>query len=129
MVRAESEVIFNDERNAYVSCTTDGIDIFGLPEDAEYMEELHTGDGRLHGRPKDISGTGEGHRGDDHGNTDDVTDIHCHLPDDHILRRSLSAGIGLRSYPLVEGDSIILRHSRDHSTREGPASRQHVEHC
>ena len=94
MVQAQSEVIIDEERNAYVSCTTDAIDIFGLPVDAEYIEELHTGDGLLrmqdtrdgdgllqapntaigiggdrlhHGRPKDISGTGEGHRGDDHG--------------------------------------------------------------
>jgi len=35
VVRAQSEVIFDEERNAYVSCTTDGIDIFGLPENAE----------------------------------------------------------------------------------------------
>jgi hypothetical protein len=47
VVRAQSEVIFDEERNAYVSCTTDGIDIFGLAEDAEYIEELHTGDGLL----------------------------------------------------------------------------------
>jgi hypothetical protein len=42
VVQAQSEVIFDEEWNAYVSCTTDGIDIFGLPEDAEYIEELHT---------------------------------------------------------------------------------------
>ena len=86
---------------------TDGIAIFGLRDNAEYIEELHTrdgllraqiigtnGDGLLHGRPKDISGTGEGHRGGDHGHTDDITDVHCHLPDDHTLRRSLPAGTG-----------------------------------
>ena len=140
VVRAQSEVIFDEERNAYVSCTTDGIDIFGLPENAEYIEELHTGDGLLraqnigtdgdgllHARPKDISGTGEGHRGGDHGHTEDVTDVHCHLPDDH-THRSLPARTGSRSYPPDEGDTIILAHSRDHSTREPPASRQHIEH-
>ena len=47
VVRAQSEVIFDEERNASVSCTTDGIDIFGLPENAEYIEELHTADGHL----------------------------------------------------------------------------------
>jgi hypothetical protein len=146
VVRAQSEVIFDEERNAYVSCTTDGIDIFGLPENAEYIEELHTGDGLLrtqntaigtdgdglfrtqnttigtggdgllHGRPKDISGTGEGHRGGDHGHTDDVTDVHWHLPDDH-THRSLPARTGSRSYPPDEGYTIILAHSRDHSMR------------
>jgi len=154
VVRAQSEVIFDEERNAYASCTTDGIDIFGLAEDAEYIEELHTGDGLLrmqgtgngdgllraqntaigmggdgllHGRPKDISGTGEGHSGGDHGHTDDVTDVHWHLPDDH-THRSLPARTGLRSYPPDEGDTIILAHSRDHSTHEPLASRQHIEH-
>ena len=84
------------------------------------------GDGLLHGRPKDISGTGEGPRGD-HGHTNDVTDVHWDLPDDH-THRSLPARTGLRSYPPDEGDTIILAHSRDHRTREPPASRQHIEH-
>jgi len=110
VVQAQLEDIFDEMRNAYVICTTDGIDIVGLPEDAEYIQELHTGDGLLrvqdtsdgdglllaqstaigtggdgllHGRSKDISGTGEGYRGGDHGHTDDVTDVHCHLPHNH----------------------------------------------
>ena len=143
VVRAQSEVIFDEERNAFVSCTTDGIDIFGLPENVEYIKERHTTDGLLrekngsigtggdellHGRPKDISETGEGHSGGDHGHTDDVTDVHCHLPDDHTLRQSLPARTGSRPYPPEEEDTIILAHSRDHSTRETPASRQHIEH-
>jgi len=142
VVRAQSEVIFDEEQNAYVSCTTDGIDIFGLPENAEYIEELHTGDGLLraqntaigmggdglpHARPKDISGTGEGHSGGDHGRTDDGTDVQWHLPDDH-THRSLPACSGSRSYPPGEGDTIILAHSRDHSTHEPQGLRQHIEH-
>jgi len=74
--------------------------MFGLPENAEYIEELRSrdgllraqntaigtgGNGLLHGRPKDITGTGEGDRGGDHGHTDNVTDVHCHLPDTHTL--------------------------------------------
>jgi hypothetical protein len=54
------------------------------------------GDELLHARLKAISGIGAGHRGGDHGHTDDVTDVHCHLPDDHTLRRSLSSRTGLR---------------------------------
>jgi len=136
VVRAESEVIFDEERNAYISCTTDGIDIFGLSEDAEYIEELHTGDGLLqaqntaiamggdgllHGRPKDISGTGEGHSSVDHGHTDDVTDVHWHLPDNH-THRSLPARTWLRSYPPYMGDSIIVPPSRNHTSCEPPTS-------
>jgi hypothetical protein len=87
VVRAQSEVISDEERNAFVSSTTDGVDSLGLPEDTEYIPELHTGDGLLrvqdtrdgdghlgaqntaigmggdglpHGHSKDISGTGEG---------------------------------------------------------------------
>jgi len=140
--QAQSEVIFDEERNVYVSCTRDGIDIFGLPHSAEYIEELHTadgllraqdttsgmgGDGLLQCRPKDISGTGEGPRGD-HGHTDDdVTDVHWHLHDDH-THQSLPARTGSRSYPPHEGVTIIVAHSHDHSMREPLASRQHIEH-
>jgi len=48
VVRGQSEVIFDKEQNAYASCTTAGIDIFGLPENAEFIKELHTGDELLH---------------------------------------------------------------------------------
>jgi hypothetical protein len=122
VVRAVSEVILDEERNAYVSFTTDGIDIYGLAEIAQYIEELHTGDGLLrmqdtrdgdgllraqntrigmggdgllHGRSKDISGTGKGYRSGDHGHTDDVTDVHCHLHNDH-TRQSLPEHTGSR---------------------------------
>jgi hypothetical protein len=117
VVRVQSEVIFDEEQNAYISCTADGIDIFGLPENAQYIEELHTGDkllhvqdtrdgyalpqaqntaigtggnGLLHGGPKNISGTGEGHCGGDHTHTDDVTDVQWHMPDGH-TQQSLPA--------------------------------------
>ena len=104
VVWAQSEVIIDEERNRYGLFTTGGIDIFRLPEEAEFDEELYTGDGLLraektaigkfgdgllHGRRKDISGMGDGHSSGDYGHTDDVTDVDCHLPDDHTLRRSL----------------------------------------
>jgi hypothetical protein len=42
VVRAQLEVIFDEERNAYVACITDGIDFFGLPDNVEYIEtEIH----------------------------------------------------------------------------------------
>ena len=37
--QAQTEVIFDEERNAYISCTTDRIDILGLREYAEYIEQ------------------------------------------------------------------------------------------
>jgi len=85
------------------------------------------GDRLLHGRPKDISGPGEGHRGGDHGHTDDATDVHWHLPDNH-THRSLTACTGLISYPSDERDTLIVAHCHDHSTRKPPAWRQHIEH-
>jgi hypothetical protein len=86
-----------------------------------------TGDGLLHGHSKDISGTGEDHRGGDHGHTDDVADVHCNLSGDHTRRRPL-ARTDSSSYPSDEGDTIILAHSSHHSMREPPASRQCIEH-
>jgi len=45
-VKAKSEVIFNEERNAHMSCQpgSNEIDMFGLPEDEEYVDEKDTGD-------------------------------------------------------------------------------------
>jgi len=115
MVRSQSEVIFDKEQNACILCTTPGIDIFGLP--SAYIEELLTGagflqaqnaaigsggDGLLHRLCKDISGTGEGNRGGDHGHINDVIDDLGHMPDDS-THRSLPARAGSRSYPPDEG--------------------------
>ena len=45
-VKAQSEVVFNEGRNAHMSCQHESneIDIFELPEDEEYVEESDTGD-------------------------------------------------------------------------------------
>jgi len=45
-VKAQSEVVFDDERNAHMWCQhgSNEIDIFGLPEDAEYVKETDTRD-------------------------------------------------------------------------------------
>jgi len=46
IVKAQSEVIFDEEKNAHMSCQHERneIDIFELPEDEEYVEESDTGD-------------------------------------------------------------------------------------
>jgi len=45
-VKAQSEVVFDEERNAHMSCRhgSNEIDIFGLPEDEKYVDEIDTGD-------------------------------------------------------------------------------------
>jgi len=45
-VKAQSEVLFDEERNAHMSCQhgSNEIDIFGLPEDEEYVAKADTGD-------------------------------------------------------------------------------------
>jgi hypothetical protein len=45
-VKAQSDVLFDEERNALMSCHhgSNEIDIFGLPEDEEYVKETNTGD-------------------------------------------------------------------------------------
>jgi len=45
-VKAQSEVVFDEERNAHRSCQpgSNEIDMFGLPEDEEYVDEKDTRD-------------------------------------------------------------------------------------
>jgi hypothetical protein len=45
-VKTQSEVVFDKERNAHMSCQhgSNEIDMFDLPEDEEYVEETDTGD-------------------------------------------------------------------------------------
>jgi len=75
VVRSQSDVIFDEERNAHASCLHgDQTAIFELPEETEYVQEIETaGEGILH----DHAGTcrtGEGHGSGDHDCTDDYTD-------------------------------------------------------
>jgi len=51
-VKAPSEVVFDGERNAHMSCQhgSNEIDMFGLPADEEYVEEIDTGDEPLRGQ-------------------------------------------------------------------------------
>jgi hypothetical protein len=87
-VKAQSEVIFDEDRNAHVSCSQGNeIDIFEPPEEIEYIEEIDNGDrllraqnveadgdGFLHSRIADnISRTDEGRVSGTHGNTDDIS--------------------------------------------------------
>jgi len=47
-VKSQSEVIFDEERNAHMSCLHESNEIdtnmFGLSEDEEYIEEIDTRD-------------------------------------------------------------------------------------
>jgi len=80
VVRSQSDVIFDEERNAHSSCLPgDQTDIFELPEETEYVEEIETGgDGLLHDNAG-TSQTGEGHGSGEHNCTDDDPDHN--LPD------------------------------------------------
>jgi hypothetical protein len=53
-VKAQSEVVFDEERNAHTSCQHESneidADMFGLPKDKEYIEEIDTGDEPLRGQ-------------------------------------------------------------------------------
>jgi len=48
-VKAQSEVVFDKERNAYMSCQpgSNEIELFGLSEDEEFVDEKDTGDETL----------------------------------------------------------------------------------
>jgi len=51
-VKAQSEVVIDEERNTHMSCQhgSNEIDIFGLPEAEEYVDELDTGGEPLRGQ-------------------------------------------------------------------------------
>jgi len=108
-VRSQSDVIFDEERNAHASCLQgDPTDIFELPEETEYIEEIDSGDVFLQAQDYETGGdgllhdhagtsrTGEGHGNGDHDCTDDDADHN--LPDTD-NRQSLPARTGVRSRP------------------------------
>jgi len=138
VVKSPSEVIFDEERNAHASCLQgDQSDIFELPEETEYIEEIDSedrflqaqdnetgGDGLLHDHAG-TSQTGEGHGNGDHDCTDDDTDHN--LPDAD-NRRSLPARTGGTSRPPDEEDAPLVSretvvHNR-HLRRENDKARR-----
>jgi len=94
LVRSESDVIFEEERNAHSSCLHgDQTDIFVLPEETEYVEEIEMiGDAHLH-EHAGTSRTSEGHGSRDLDCTHDDTDHN--LPDAD-NRRRLPASTGVK---------------------------------
>jgi len=115
VVGSQSDVIFHKERNAHISCLQgDQTDIFELPEETEYIEEIDIGDGFLQAQdyetggdgllhdPAGTSPTGGGHRSEDHDCTDDDTDLNL---SDAYNRRSLPARTGVRCRPPDEDDA------------------------
>jgi len=115
VVRLQSDVVFDEERNAHALCLQgDKTDIFELPEETEYIEEIDSGDGFLWAQDYETGGdghlhdhagtsqTGEGHGNGDHDCTDDHTDHFLPDADNH---RSLSARTGVRSRPPDEEDA------------------------
>jgi len=65
-VKAQSEVVFDEERNAHMSCQygSNEIDMFGLSEDEEYVDETDTGGEPLRGQdsqPTQISKRSKSH--------------------------------------------------------------------
>jgi len=138
VVRLQSDVIFDDERNAHASCLQgDQTDIFELPEETEYIKEIDSGDGFLQAQDYEMGGdgllhdhagtsqTGEGHGSGDHDCTDDDTDHN--LPDAD-NRRSLPARSGAISRPPDEEDAppvsrVTVIHDR-HLRRENDKARR-----
>jgi len=97
VVRSQSDVIFDKERNAHSSCLHgDRTDIFELSEETEYVEKIETGgDGLVH----DHAGTrrtGESHGSCDHDCTDDDTDHNLPEADNS---RSLPGSTAVKSRP------------------------------
>jgi len=117
VVRSQSDVIFNEERNTHASCLhADQTGIFEHPEEMEYVEEIETGrDGLLYDHAG-TSQTGEGDGSGDHDCTDNDTDHN--LPDNH---RSLPASPGVRSHPPDKVDAPPV-------SRETVVHNRHLHH-
>ena len=107
IVGSQLNVIFDEVSNLHTSCLPgDHTDIFELPEEAEYIEEIDSGDGLLQTQDNEMGGdgllhdhagnsrTGDGHGSGDHDCTND--DIYHNLPDAD-NRQSLPASTGVRS--------------------------------
>jgi len=103
VVRSQSDVMFDKDRNAHASCLHgDQTDFFELPEETKYIQEIETGrDGLLHDHAG-TSQTGEANRSGDHDCTDNDTD---HILPDADNRQSPPASTGVRSRPLDEEDA------------------------
>jgi len=103
VVRSQSDVIFDKERNAQASCLHGNeTDILELPEEMKYVEATETGgDGFLHNNTG-TSRTGEGHGSGDHDCTDNDTDHNLPNADN---RQSLPASTGVRSRTPDEEDA------------------------
>ena len=142
VVRSQSNVIFDKERNTHASCLPEEhTDIFELLEETEYIEVIDHGDGLLQAQENETSGdgllqtpdnetggdellhddagnsrTGEGHGSGDHDWTDNDTD---HILPDTDNCRSLPASTGVRSHPPDEKDAIPV-------SRETVVHNQHL---
>ena len=114
VVRSQSDVIFDEERNAHASCLHgDQTDIFELAEETEYVEETETGGDGLLNDHAGTSRTGEGPGSGDYDCTDDDTD---HILPNADNRRSPSASTGVRSRPADEKDApLVSRESVVHN--------------
>jgi hypothetical protein len=60
-VKAQPEVVFDEESNAHMSCQhgSNEIYIFGLLEDEKYVDEIDTGDEPLRGQDSHSSQIGK----------------------------------------------------------------------
>jgi hypothetical protein len=126
MVKAQSEVVFDEETNAHMSCqhVSNEINIFGLPEDEEYVEEIDTGDEPLRGQ--DSLSTQIGKRS--------TTRMHETVPDEeaenaHRRRLRLEDQTALRS----AADAEIIAHSRrlhreDQTAQDSAADAEYIAH-
>jgi len=106
VVRSQPDVIVDKERNAHASCLHGNQpDIFELPQEMEYVEEIETGGDWLLPDHAGTSWTGEGHGSGDHEYTDDDTG---HILPDADNSQSLPASTGVRSHPPDKEDAPLV---------------------
>jgi len=113
-VKAQSEVVFDEERNAHMSCQHESNDIdtdmFGLPEDMEYIDETDTVDEPL----RDIQPTQIGKRSTSHmreAPDEEAENAHsrCLRQEDQTAQRSAADAENAHSWRLCREDQTAQR--------------------
>jgi hypothetical protein len=117
-VKAQSEVVFDEERNAHMSCQhgSNEVDIFGLPEDEKYVDEIDTGDEPLRGQDSQPTQIGKRSKSHMHEAPDEEAE-NAHSRrlrhEDQTAQRSAADAENAHSRRLRPEDQTTLRSAAD----------------
>jgi len=112
-VKAQSEVVFDEERNAHMSCRhgSNEIDIFGLSEDEEYVDDTDTGG--QDSQPTQIGKISKSHMHE--APDEEAENVHSrrHRREDQAAQRSAADAENAHSRRLRQEDQTAQRLAAD----------------